>query len=227
MPVLVAEAQRRALAMQPVLRRSAGIATDNGVKLGLQPATDCAPLKPGHIRRIFFGNPTVDTFGLGSVELDDKGNEVGTRTPLASFKPSTPTICLPLRAGNQPAEEVWELVNLTLEDHNFHLHQTRFALVAADASIPGSIDGAAVCTITCPCQAERPGLRRHVRRRAAERNLGVRHASGARAHPVQQDRGLRLSLPHPRARGWRHDGRDQRRGSAVSAGERRTVESSK
>jgi FtsP/CotA-like multicopper oxidase with cupredoxin domain len=37
-------------------------------------------------------------------------------------------VCLPLAAGNQPVTEKWELVNVSGEDHNFHIHQTKFWL---------------------------------------------------------------------------------------------------
>ena len=35
-------------------------------------------------------------------------------------------ICVPLGPGQMPATETWELVQLSTENHNFHLHQTRF-----------------------------------------------------------------------------------------------------
>jgi L-ascorbate oxidase len=40
-----------------------------------------------------------------------------------------PTICVPLGPGNTPAVERWQLVNVATEDHNFHIHQTKFRVV--------------------------------------------------------------------------------------------------
>ena len=37
----------------------------------------------------------------------------------------------------QAVKEVWELINLTDEDHNFHIHQTRFRLLQG-ATVPGT-----------------------------------------------------------------------------------------
>ena len=34
-------------------------------------------------------------------------------------------VCLPLAPGNQTATELWELVNVAGEAHNFHMHQTK------------------------------------------------------------------------------------------------------
>ena len=113
----------------------------------------CAPLAPGHRRRIFFGFQDTainNTFGLAYEEVDQNGNVVpGTHYPavdkdennalanppppgyptttgLAEFDPNVTVICLPLAQGQMPATETWELVQLSTENHNFHLHQTRF-----------------------------------------------------------------------------------------------------
>jgi hypothetical protein len=93
----------------------------------------CAPLAAGHRRRIFFGFSDVtvnNTFGLGYEELDQNGNVVpGTQIPVTQFDPSQNIICLPLAAGQKPVHETWELVQLSTENHNFHLHQTRFRII--------------------------------------------------------------------------------------------------
>ena len=34
-----------------------------------------------------------------------------------------------LGAGNRPAAELWEVVNLSPEAHNFHMHQSKFRVV--------------------------------------------------------------------------------------------------
>ena len=45
---------------------------------------------------------------------------------LAQFDANATTICLPLGKGQMPVTETWELIQLSTENHNFHLHQTRF-----------------------------------------------------------------------------------------------------
>ncbi len=107
------------------------------VAVGADPA--CKPLAAGHMRRIFFNVPTADVglgdqyFGLGYEELDEKGNPVpGTFQDVAQFDPDTPTICVPLGPGNTPVHEHWQLVNISGEDHNFHIHQTKFAVLTPD-----------------------------------------------------------------------------------------------
>jgi L-ascorbate oxidase len=90
----------------------------------------CKTLPAGHHRRVFFGladytNP--NSFGLGYEEVDQKGVAVpGTQVPITQFDPSVTTVCLPLGPGQTPVHEVWELVNLATENHNFHMHQTKF-----------------------------------------------------------------------------------------------------
>jgi FtsP/CotA-like multicopper oxidase with cupredoxin domain len=101
----------------------------------MKPEVDCKALPPGHRRRIFYGNPNDDNFGLGYEEVDAWGNSVpGTFVPVSAFDPDRPTVCVKLAPGNQPVEEVWELVNLTGEDHNFHIHQTRFTVLQDPAA---------------------------------------------------------------------------------------------
>ncbi len=100
----------------------------------------CRPLAAGHKRRIFF-NTLADNpnpWGLGYEEID--GNDIpvpGTFIDVRAFDPATPTVCLPLGAGNSPVIEQWELVNLAREDHNFHLHQAHFS-VLSDAEVDGT-----------------------------------------------------------------------------------------
>ncbi len=138
----------RAAASQPVtgsanpgnLTQATSIAIDPDLKLGLRGSPDCVPLAAGHHRRIYFGDPTpgVDGFGLGYVEIDEKGREIAaTRKAVTSFDPTTTTVCVPLGAGGQAVKETWELINLTDEDHNFHIHQTRFRLIQGGTT-PGT-----------------------------------------------------------------------------------------
>jgi FtsP/CotA-like multicopper oxidase with cupredoxin domain len=99
-------------------------------------AAQCKPLPEGHRRRIFFGlaDPAndSDSFGLGYEEVDAHGVVVpGTRLAVRRFDPSQNIICVPLGPGQTPAHETWELVNLATENHNFHIHQTKFRFVGA------------------------------------------------------------------------------------------------
>jgi FtsP/CotA-like multicopper oxidase with cupredoxin domain len=105
--------------------------------------TACPPLPKGHRRRIFFGFSDVTintTFALGYEELDQNGNVVpGSQKPapdqLQRFDPSVVTVCLPLAPGQSPVSETWELVQLSTENHNFHLHQTRFVMTGSNGGV--------------------------------------------------------------------------------------------
>ncbi len=93
--------------------------------VGSDPA--CQPLPKGWKRRIYFGYPTPDDFGLGLELIDEKGRSVpGTFQDVEEFPGTGRSICLPLGRGDTPVYERWEIVNLTAEDHNFHIHQTKF-----------------------------------------------------------------------------------------------------
>ena len=99
---------------------------------------NCAALPAGHHRRIFFGVPAnnPDGFGLGYEEVDAHGNGVpGTFQDIAEFDPSKINVCLPLAPGNQTATELWELINTAPEAHNFHIHQTKFLVLAKGAPV--------------------------------------------------------------------------------------------
>jgi L-ascorbate oxidase len=96
---------------------------------------DCSPLAPGHKRRIFMGFTPGGSvgFGLGYEELDETGQPVpGTFQEIAPFDDERPTVCVPLGAGNTPTTERWEIINIASEDHNFHVHQTKFSLLTRD-----------------------------------------------------------------------------------------------
>jgi L-ascorbate oxidase len=98
----------------------------------------CAPLPPGHRRRVFFGFSDVSTdgtFALGYEEVDENGRVVpGSQKPgpdqLEQFDPARTTVCLPLGPGQTPVHETWELIQLSTENHNFHMHQSRFRLAS-------------------------------------------------------------------------------------------------
>lgn len=106
---------------------------------------NCRALPPGHRRRIFFGLEDLavdDSFGLGYEEVDERGVPVpGSQLPVARFDPMKPSVCLPLGPGQTPVHETWELVQLSTENHNFHIHQTKFRPVEANApsSSPNSL----------------------------------------------------------------------------------------
>jgi FtsP/CotA-like multicopper oxidase with cupredoxin domain len=106
-------------------------------------AAACAPLRQGHHRRIFFGFSDVatnNTFALGYEEVDRNGTVVpGSQKPapdqLERFDPSHTTVCVPLGPGQTPVTERWELVQLSTENHNFHIHQTRFAMAGSNGGV--------------------------------------------------------------------------------------------
>ena len=104
----------------------------------------CSALPRGHRRRIFFGIEDLsdgDSFGLGYEEVDERGAPVpGTQLPVTRFDPMKPTVCLPLGPGQTPVHETWELVQLSTENHNFHIHQTKFRPIqmSAPSSSPAS-----------------------------------------------------------------------------------------
>jgi FtsP/CotA-like multicopper oxidase with cupredoxin domain len=100
------------------------------------PPGACEPLPHGHHRRIFFGlvNPTDanSLFGLGYEEVDNETGAVvpGTQVPIAAFDPAQTMICLPVGPGGTVVHEIWELINLATETHNFHIHQTKFTVLS-------------------------------------------------------------------------------------------------
>ena len=108
-------------------------ATSNAVALTTLPPP-CPALPSGGWRRIKFGYPTATTFGIGTEVVDGSGKTVSS-TPIAPFNPSQISVCVPVPSSGQEYE-VWELQNYTPEDHNFHIHQTRF-FVASGGVLPG------------------------------------------------------------------------------------------
>lgn len=116
---------------------TARVGPDQGVA-----AASCVPLPKGHRRRIFFSVTAEDPdlFGLGYEEVDTNKypNKFGiypavpnSFKPITAFNGAMPTICLTLGYNNVPVPETWELVNLSGENHNFHMHQTKFQVLAA------------------------------------------------------------------------------------------------
>jgi FtsP/CotA-like multicopper oxidase with cupredoxin domain len=104
------------------------------------PSAPCTALPAGHHRRIFFGVPAddEDAFGLGYEEVDQRGDVVpGTFRDIMEFHHNVIDVCLPLGKGNSAVSEPWELVNVAGEDHNFHIHQTKFFVLMNTA--PGAL----------------------------------------------------------------------------------------
>ena len=96
----------------------------------------CTALPPGYRRRIFFGVPASNrnAYGLGYEEVDPNDQPVaGSFQDIAAYDPSRVSVCLPLGPHNTSVTEVWELVNVSAEAHNFHIHQSHFYVVPQDA----------------------------------------------------------------------------------------------
>ncbi|MDD5411117.1 MAG: multicopper oxidase domain-containing protein [Methylobacter sp.] len=102
----------------------------SAANIAVPPDSNCQPLPNGWKRRIFFGIPSNADFGLGFELVDEKGKSVpGSFQDVAAFPDADLSICLPLASGNTPVNERWEVVNLATEDHNFHIHQTKFRVL--------------------------------------------------------------------------------------------------
>ncbi len=103
----------------------------------------CAPLAPGQYRRIYYGAPTnpdgtTNPKGLGlGWEIMQYNAATGKRTPVPGTRhevqsfdlATTEPVCVQLGQNNRPVAEIWEIVNLAPEAHNFHMHQSKFRVV--------------------------------------------------------------------------------------------------
>ena len=124
----------------------------------------CEHLLPEQARQIVFGETTEHLQGLGYREVmagqpltGPGGLELWTFDHAAE-----PTICVSLDQGDRPVSEVWELVNVAAEDHNFHIHQARFEVLRSETIAGGSItperlDGARVLHDNVPVPRGGPG----------------------------------------------------------------------
>lgn len=154
-PVPLEEAQRAPASVNtstafPGVRMAAAYAIDPALKLGLREDPDCANLALGEHRRIYFGNPNANDFGIATSVIGADGAEKKL-TALDEFNPTETKVCLTAsRVKGQPTTEIWEIVNLTNEDHNFHIHQTRFWLLSSGPSQPSSIGDVAVLQDNVP-----------------------------------------------------------------------------
>ena len=117
---------------------------------------------------------------------------------LEQFDPSHTTVCLPLGPGQTPVTETWELVQLSTENHNFHIHQTRFAMTGSNGGVlqDNFPLGVAAPDHSISDQVVQQPERRLHYRAMAQRPLRI--AAESLRHPVRGARGVRLPLPHPR-----------------------------
>ena len=134
----------------PGMKMAAAYAIDPALKLGLREDPDCANLAPNEHRRIYLGNPNANDFGIAtSVISADKTEK--KLTALNEFNPTETKVCLTASpVKGRPTTEIWEIVNLTNEDHNFHIHQTRFSLLSSGPSQPSRIDDVGVLQDNVP-----------------------------------------------------------------------------
>jgi FtsP/CotA-like multicopper oxidase with cupredoxin domain len=152
----VAVAGGAAAVLSPKAGTGAAVAPPLGAAAAV--VTACRPLADGHRRRIFFGvedpSDPGSRFGLGYEEIDANGAVVaGTQLPVSAFDPTRTSICVPLGPGGTAVREIWELVNLATEIHNFHIHQTKFKVLDANAlaqTPPGTASAAAIVEDNVP-----------------------------------------------------------------------------
>jgi FtsP/CotA-like multicopper oxidase with cupredoxin domain len=138
----------------PVPRQTKTIAIEEDQRVGTRSDPKCANLGPHEYRRLFFGTPAdnPDGFALATDVIMANGKiKPGSRTAMQSFNHEQTTVCLTAATlGKIPTKETWDLINLTSEDHNFHIHQTRFWLLSGGAKEPDRIDQAAVLQDNVP-----------------------------------------------------------------------------
>ena len=91
-------------------------------------------LQPGEKRRVYFGiidDHGTEHFLLGTTVIDADGQEVDeagqpvTEPVLKTFDMNTDLADLCVYPGPEPTE-TWQLVNISKEVHNFHIHQGKF-----------------------------------------------------------------------------------------------------
>jgi FtsP/CotA-like multicopper oxidase with cupredoxin domain len=154
-PVPLEQVQRTSTSAEssaplPGMRMATAYAIDPALKLGLRKDPHCASLAPGEHRRIYLGSPNGADFGIATSVIDEDNTEKNL-TALDEFNPTETKVCLTAsRIKGRPTTETWEIVNLTNEDHNFHIHQTRFSLLSHGPSRPGRIDDVAVLQDNVP-----------------------------------------------------------------------------
>ncbi|MFL5337814.1 MAG: multicopper oxidase domain-containing protein, partial [Geminicoccaceae bacterium] len=118
----------------------------------------CSQLAASQARQVLFGVPESGDFGHGyrRVAVGDTGPPASPEeAPIVAFDHAgPPTVCVRLGQGNDTVTETWMLVNLAGEDHNFHMHQTRFSVVATpgdgETVLPSTINGEPVLLDSVP-----------------------------------------------------------------------------
>ena len=126
-------------------------------------AARCKQLPPDRARQVVFGTPGAHTHGLGYREVQ-AGQPLTApgELKLSTFDHAAdPTVCVSLAPGDRPVTEVWELVNVAGEDHNFHVHQARFELLRSESLAgtvtPERLEGARVLHDNVPVPRGGPG----------------------------------------------------------------------
>ena len=111
------------------------------------PNNFCPILGPNQYRRIYYGAPKGQPGNLGLgweiIQYDPRtGSKTpvpGTRHEVASFDfDTTEPVCVQLDPNNKPVAEVWEIVDMAPETHNFHIHQNKFRVVDITQTKPSS-----------------------------------------------------------------------------------------
>ena len=105
-------------------------------------APRCRTVGGRQVRQIVFGQPGKGVHALGYREVDA---EQPLTSPgdlkLETFDHAAdPTVCVELGPGDRPVSETWELVNIAAEDHNFHIHQSRFELIRTETPTEGTFE---------------------------------------------------------------------------------------
>jgi hypothetical protein len=155
-PAMTLLARSAVLTSVSSLQKNRGDAASAARLRSLQPddRLNCDPLLQGKAREILFGLPAdPDKFGLGyRVNVPfDLSQQPSPPSPQENVKliefdhAARPTVCVQLGDDNSAVTENWILVNLAREDHNFHIHQTRFSLTSiwkdGDNVIPEKVAG--------------------------------------------------------------------------------------
>ncbi len=145
---------------------------------GLPPAPRFAGLgaaKPAKSRNLFFSED--DTFFYITVAGQ-------TTKPYSTDDP-------PAIVTTQGSTEDWKVENRTEENHEFHIHQIHFKLLARNGKTLAAEDQEILDTVDVPYWSGTGPLS---------------ECESADGFPRAGHRGFRLSLPHPRPRGRRDDG---------------------
>ena len=129
--------------VKPAFAAGGILATAGTISPAINPplpaGSKCAALPAGMMRRVYYGVPVTNANGFGlAYEIVPIGSQpdpnVTKLQDVTPYDPNNTVVCLTLAEGNKPVKEMWQLVNLAGEVHNFHIHQTKFRVV--DSSAP-------------------------------------------------------------------------------------------